>query len=330
MVESNLNGIIVNTILRSIPKNIKPVIYLMDLLDLSRESVYRRIRREIPFSMEEITKLSLTLSFSIDEIIEGSKKERKFFDLQIPSDFSEAYIELFKDYNNYLQNLLTAKKSQVLMALNHIPPLFSAFFENLSRFFFYKWMTENMEDISGQSFSNFRMPDDLAGIQEKIVINCQKVNNVLLIFSPHVFLSTIKDIQYFYKRKLLSKEELQSLRKDILDLIDLGERIAKNGCFSAGTHMDFYLSTLNVHSNSIYIQYDNVSETHFWIYSSNPMVIRNTEICDMQKKWIYSLKKHSTLITESNEILQIEFFNKQRTYVQELLTEIPDKSFIIM
>jgi hypothetical protein len=330
MVESNLNEIIVNTILRSIPKNIKPVIYLMDLLKLSRESVYRRIRREIPFSMEEITRLSLTLGFSIDEIVEGSKKERKFFDLQIPSDFSEAYLELFKEYENYLQNLLVAKNGQVLMALNHIPPLFSTFFDNLSRFFYYKWMTENMDDMSNYSFSNLQIPDDLFYLQERIAINCQKINNVVIVFSPHVFLSAIKEIQYFYRRKLLTKEELQFLKTDILDLIDLGERIAKSGCFSTGAHMDFYLSTLNIHSNSIYVQYDNVRETHLWIYSSNPMIIRNSEICDMQKKWIYSLKKHSTLITESNEILQIEFFNKQRMYVQEFLTEISAKSFFIM
>jgi hypothetical protein len=330
MIETNLNEIVVNTILRSISKNIKPVIYLMDLLELSRESVYRRIRREIPFSMEEITKLSLTLGFSIDEIVEGSKKERKFFDLQILSDFSEVYIELFKEYDNYLQNLLAAKKSQTLMALNHIPPLFSAFFDNLSRFFYYKWMTENVEDLHNQTFSSLHIPGDLFHLQEKVAISCRKINNVVMIFSPHIFLSTIKEIQYFYRRKLLTKEELQFLKRDILELIDLGEKIAKTGCFNTEAHMDFYLSTLNIHSNSVYIQYDNVRETHFWIYSSNPMIIRNSEICDMQKKWIYSLKKHSTLITESNEILQIEFFNKQRMYVQELLNDTSNKNFDIL
>jgi hypothetical protein len=330
MIETNLNEVIVNTILRSIPKNIKPVIYLMDLLKLSRESVYRRIRREISFSMEEITLLSLTLGFSIDEIIEGNKKERKFFDLQISSDFSETYIGLFKGYDNYLQNLLEAKKNRVLMALNHIPALFSTFFDNLSRFFYYKWITENVENASNYSFSNLHIPNDLFYLQEKIAINCKKIGNVVIIFSPHIFLSTIKDILYFYKRKFLTKDELQLLKNDVLDLIDLGERIAKNGYFNADSHVDFYLSTLNIHSNSVYIQYDSTIETHFWIYSSNPMIIRNSEVCEMQEKWICSIKKHSTLITESNEILQIEFFNKQRAYVHELLVEAQDKNFIMM
>jgi hypothetical protein len=330
MLEVNLNEIIVNTILRSIPKNIKPVNYLMDLLELSRESVYRRIRREIPFSMEEITKLSLTLGFSIDEIIEGSKKERKFFDLQILSDFSEVYIWLFKEYENYLQNLLNAKKNRVLMTLNHIPPLFSVFFNNLSKFFYYKWLNENMEDISSCSFANLCVPNDLIHLQEKIIISCKKISNVVMILSPHIFLSTIKDIQYFYRRKLLNKEELQLLRNDILELINLAEEIAKGGSFNINSNIDFYLSTLNIHSNSIYLQYDNVRETHFWIYSANPMIIRNSEICDMQKKWIFSLKRHSTLITESNEILQIEFFNRQREHVKELLIETSDKNFVII
>jgi hypothetical protein len=328
MIERNLNEIIVNAVLRSIPKNIKPVIYLMDLLNLSRESVYRRIRREIPFSMEEITNLSLTLGFSIDEIVEGSKKERMFFDLQISPDFSETYIWLFKEYNNYLQSLAIAKQSQILMALNHIPSLFSVFFDNLFKFFYYKWSNEN-EDVSNLSFSNQHVPNELIRLQEKILINCKKINNVVMILSPHLFFNAIRDIQYYYMRKLLTKEELQLLKNDILDLIDLAEKVAKNGSFR-DIHIDFYLSTINIHSNSIYLHFDDVRETHFWIYSLSPMIIRNSEICDMQRKWVYSLKKHSTLITESNEILQIEFFNKQREYVNELLVETIDKNFAIM
>jgi hypothetical protein len=331
MIESNLNEIIVNTVLQSVPKGIKPVSYLKDLLNLSRESVYRRIRREIPFSTDEIAALSLALGFSIDEIIKGGKKERMFFDLHFSPDFSETYIWLFKEYDTYLQNLLTAQESQVLIALNHIPPLFSVFFDNLFKFYYYKWLNENMEEPGNHSFSNLPVPNKLTCLQEKTLISCKKISNVIMILSPYVFFNLIKDIQYYCRRKLLTGEELELLKSDILNLIDLMEKIAKNGSFNLGARIDFYLSTLNIHSNSAYFQFDEVRETHFWIYSSNPMILRNSEICDMQKKWIYSMKKHSILITESNEILQIEFFNKQRKYVKELLAGVTDnKNFVLI
>lgn len=54
MNKDDISQKLISRILISIPDNINPVLYLMDLLDLSRESAYRRIRGEIPFTFWEI------------------------------------------------------------------------------------------------------------------------------------------------------------------------------------------------------------------------------------------------------------------------------------
>ena len=64
----NLNKIVLTKILDIMPENLKPVTLLMEVLDIGKESAYRRLRGEKPFSMEEIYKLSLVLNFSLDEI----------------------------------------------------------------------------------------------------------------------------------------------------------------------------------------------------------------------------------------------------------------------
>jgi hypothetical protein len=329
MVETDINEIIVSLVLRNIPKNFKPVVYLMELLGLSRESSYRRMRKEIPFTIEEITTLSVALGFSIDEIIEGCKKERMFFDLQIPTNFSDAYIGLFQTYNTYIQNVQNVKNTNVLMALNHLSPLFSVFHDNLFKFFYYKWLTENTEGIPRYFFSALVIPPELALLRKKLFANL-KIGRVTIIFSPHIYLSTVKDIQYFYRRKLLTEEDLALLHNDVLDLINFVEKITQIGFPNSSTHLDFYLSQLYIHSDTVYLQYGDVSETHYWIYTASPMIVRNPEICGMQKKWFQSMKKHSTLITQSNEILQTEFFDKQREYVNKILGENAHKDLIII
>ena len=60
----NLNKIVLTKILDIMPENLKPVTLLMEVLDIGKESAYRRLRGEKPFSMEEIYKLSLVLNFS--------------------------------------------------------------------------------------------------------------------------------------------------------------------------------------------------------------------------------------------------------------------------
>ena len=71
----NLNKIVLTKILDIMPENLKPVTLLMDVLDIGKESAYRRLRGEKPFSMEEIYKLSLVLNFSLDEIISNDKSD---------------------------------------------------------------------------------------------------------------------------------------------------------------------------------------------------------------------------------------------------------------
>ena len=42
-MNNNLNKSVLDKILNCIPENIKPVNYLMDILDLGKESAYRRL-----------------------------------------------------------------------------------------------------------------------------------------------------------------------------------------------------------------------------------------------------------------------------------------------
>ncbi|MDR2621792.1 MAG: hypothetical protein LBC48_04325 [Dysgonamonadaceae bacterium] len=327
----DLNEIIVNTVLKNIPKNIKPVIYLMELLDLSRESVYRRIRKDIPFSMDELTKLALTLNFSLDEIVEGSKRERIFFDLGLrtPNNSMDSFSAVFQEYNSYISNLSKAKNSSVFMALNCIYPLFTVFFSNLFKFHYFKWLVETQDNLPKDYFSNLVLPQELSALKQKISEEIKCAQNVTIILSPNISLSIIKDIQYYYQRKLINKDDLEILKKDLLKMSDFSENVAKTGRLGNGnSQIDIYISIPYINSNTIYLEYDDASEVHYWIYSNNPMVIKNSEISNIQKKWFLSLKKSSTLITQSNEILQADFFDTQRKLINKLMVENGEKILV--
>jgi hypothetical protein len=327
----DLNEIIVNTVLKNIPKNIKPVIYLMELLDLSRESVYRRIRKDIPFSVGELTKLALTLNFSMDEIIESSKRERIFFDLGSKNinNSIDTFPAIFQEYSSYINNLSKAKNSCVFMALNYIYPLFTVFFPNLFRFHYFKWMVETQDNSPRSHFADFTLPPELCSLQQKIMKEIKNAKNVTIILSPNISLSIIKDIQYYNQRKLINKADLEILKEDLLKMTDSAENIAKTGKLIGGnSQIDIYISIPYINSNTIYLEYDDISEVHYWIYSTNPMVIRNSEIGNIQKKWLLSLKKSSTLITQSNEILQADFFDTQRKLINNMMTEKSENIYI--
>ncbi|MDR0507558.1 MAG: hypothetical protein LBH32_12210 [Dysgonamonadaceae bacterium] len=322
MSNNELNDAIVRTIIHNTPKSVKPVDYLSDILALSRESVYRRIRKEIPFTVEELAKASVEMGFSIDKVIGEVKSDRLYFDMQSGwEEASNLYINTFETYNNHLEKLIEAKKSDAQLILNHIPPLFSIYSDDFFKYSYFKWKNEGIDSCSVKyHFSDLEIPLELLELRKRIIYNIQRIKNSTLILSPNIFLDVIKEIQYHYHKRLITKDELERLKKSILDIISLSEIVAMNGGINPYVKTDIYLSRLYLSTNILYTQYEENIETHFWLYNTTPIIIRCSEICEIQRNWLRTVKMYSTLISLSNEILQTAFFDKQKEYANQYLT----------
>jgi hypothetical protein len=306
---------LIAVVLAYIPRNVKPVAYLTETLRLSRESAYRRIRGEIPFTVEEISKLSSLLGFSVDNAIMDKSAKRASFDfIANDMDFS-ALVSMLQNSADMIENIVSSQTSEVTIALNHLPLVLLVFNDSLFRFTCYKWFHQQDKPLSKDNFSTFVVPEEVTVLQKRIRHRMTEIKQSLLILDPVTFSSQIKDIYYYYQRKLINQGELTQLREDMSDLINRFERIAGTGFSGPKTRVSLYLSTLYVNTNSCYIHFDEVVKSVFWIFMINPMIIYNREFCNVQKKWLNSLKRQSMLITQSNEILQLEFFDKQREYL---------------
>ena len=66
----NLNQKIIKEIISKLGDKTILADYLVNLLSISRESCYRRIRNRIPFSFEEISIIASDLDISIDKLLE--------------------------------------------------------------------------------------------------------------------------------------------------------------------------------------------------------------------------------------------------------------------
>jgi len=326
---NNLRSTIATKILGFIPSHVKPIEYLMEALDISRESVYRRIRGDISFNIEEITKLSIALGFSIDELIVTDMPSRFILDMNLANsqDPSGFFITIFQHYcHDLFDNTSFAKETESIMILNHVPAQFNVYFNHLFKFSYYRWMHQNQETSLKYFYSDVTLPEQLLALQQKVIENSKKIRTNTLILDSNVFLNLIREVQYYYKRKLIKENEFALLIDDLQGLIGMVESIAQTGFLTSEARFNLYLSSLNVESCSQYIRCDNQVKSQFYINSMEPVTISNPNLCAVHKKWLDSMRKYSTLITQSNEILQVRYFNRQRNYIEELL-ENPDSSF---
>ena len=326
----NLRSTFVSRILSNIPPRVKPIDYLMEALDISRESVYRRIRGDISFTLEEIAKLSVELGFSIDELILKDMHSRMFFDLHTTpeQDPSEVFVTMFQMYFQGIFDVLHIKDVESTMALNHIPFGIVIFSNHLLKFSYYRWMHHNNHETSLKYFySDVTLPEKITHLQYEAMENLKKIRSNTIIFGPDVFLNLIREIQYYYKRKLINENEFLLLRDDLSKLVDLVESIAQFGFFGSDAKYNLYLSSLNLESSSRFIRCGERVKSQFFVNSIEPLTNNNPLLCTIHKKWLDSMRKYATLITQSNEILQVRYFNKQRSHIKEITDTVNNISF---
>ena len=280
----NLNKIVLTKILDIMPENLKPVTLLMDVLDIGKESAYRRLRGEKPFSMEEIYKLSLVLNFSLDEIISNDKSDAA--------------------------------------ALNHFLHTMFINYEHLFKFIYYRWMHQMTDVPLNYLYSEVVIPKEIKESCERMSFLNTKIRKLSLIVDNNLFLNLIKEMQYFYVRGLLNEIELDTLKVELHKYLDDIETTINKGINTTGTQIEIYLSVLYINSTTTYATWDDSSESAFWHHYGYPIYTRNKEITARHKLWIDSLKKYCTVISQSNELLQAEFLNKQREYIDNIAVNI--------
>jgi hypothetical protein len=313
---------LITKILDSIPPHIKPINYLMDMLDIGRESAYRRVRGEIPFTFEEISKLSLELGFSVDEVISKNKINRTFLDLLTShSSPDEAFLQMLRNYYGFIEHIEKKDNAEILASQNRVP--LSLFIDNdiLFKFYYYKFTYQADNDRMNHTFSDTVIPSDIVLLRQKFISRLQYVSSYVFIMSRRIFLTICREMQYYYSRKLITDEEIILLKAALTELLEKLQNIILKGCNDIGIRYYIYLSFLEIDANNACISYGDNAMSEFWIYSSNFIDIRNQEVCTMHKKWFESMKKYSVLISRSNEIFQARFFEQQREYIENITND---------
>lgn len=319
----NLNEKVVYAIQSNIPGNQKPVNYLMEMLSLSRESAYRRIRGENAFSIEEVYKIAKTLKLSIDEILGTNMQERVFFDLQanISSDPVEAFLVMLRQNNHAMQQMIKAERVEAITALNRLSVITHMPYESIFKFLYYRYLYQLHEVPLNFYYSDIVIPAEINELRQEYTYYSPRINNITYIMDNSIFPKIIKEILYYYRRQLVSRDELILIQKDLYTIIDATERMVKYGYNDSGSHRSVYISLFDIDSNFRYIEFDNTVISELWIHPVNPLIIYDANTSALQKKWLYALKKYSTLISQSSELQQSEYLNMQRGFIKGLLEE---------
>ena len=319
MITNELNTGLVNAVREKLPSKDNLANALMDILYIGKEAIYRRLRGEVPFTLTEAAIISRKLGISLDKMIGVSFQDNAVFDMNIVGSNKplETYYSILEKQVELFHAVEEDENSEIGTSSNIIPQTLYLKHELLAKFRLFKWMYQN-KYIDCKSFEELEIPTKLANIQKDYVAMTRHIHSIDYIWDNMIFQHLINDIQYFASIHLISDETKEEIKKELFLLADELEELAVNGKTADGNRVRIYVSNINFEATYSYVDINNLQLSLIRIYSINSITTMDNEIFCTLKEWIQSLKKFSTLISESGEMQRIQFFKQQREIIDAL------------
>lgn len=318
---------LISLIQENTTSTVLPAAFLAEVLSMGKEAAYRRLRGDVPFTFDEMIKISQRLEVSLDEIanpsllINRSKWATINLDTLYPymPNYTKQYYENIIRFKEMYQEMTESTSSLLRYAEESIPFSIILKYKKLSLFNHYKWMYLTQKSSRAFTFGQMTLPADLLDLEKQFIESSLKIPRTLFLLDRNIFLDLVNDINYFFNEGLVSKEELLDLKTELLKMTVYIEELAKTGIYQTGNEINIYLANVNIGSSYAHIEYEETEYAVNILYFLEIVVYQNSKICQKQKNWIDLLKRFSTHITQTGEKERFEFFTKQREMIENLL-----------
>jgi BetR domain len=314
-----------NHLKQQLPSHLTLVDEVADLLNISNDSAYRRIRGDKPLSFDEIQKLAVRFHVSLDQ----------FLHLQGNTiTFTGNYINRAQfNFNSYLQSIVNqllffnAAQKKELFYLGKDFPIFHHFlFPELAAFKCYFWGRYNL-NYQEYNRGQFLIQDFLPvfeGIGRKISDSYINIPSTE-IWNIDCINTTLRQIN-FYRESKLFKSHLDLLTVfDCLEkLIDhIEEQAARGWKFPyqnphvPGAKYQIFVNQFFLGDNMVAVEMDEVK----MVFLNHNVInyIQTTDIgfIDYTFETLHTLLRKSSLISEVGEQERENFFDSLRERIYE-------------
>ncbi len=296
---------------------------LADLLIMEKESVYRRLRGAVPFTLNETGIIARNFNISLDEItgIDDFQLKSHLYQMGIYPKNSPVLMqeEELEKFYFFLKDISSRPDAEWTVILNNLSLHNGSFFPHLLKFYVFKWRHRFHVDYGKTTYEQTQIPEIILEMEKRINKYAMDFAYTTLIWDKNIVNSLLKEIDYYKKIELISSESIEKIKDEILSLIDELEVIARYGYYPlTGNKFAMYESNTPVYHSFAYISTteDTLSILSMFDYQTCLTAERN--VCERLEQWGKALKRTSTLISGVGEKDRIMFFNRLKLNTSKL------------
>ncbi len=317
-----------NKIKNLIPESISLADELSEILEISTDSIYRRLRGETLLSIDEVYKLCTHYNISFDSVIQN------------PGNISFNYDGMGnnKGFEKYLTSILndmvlieSAANKQIVYAAIDIPIFHHFNYPELSAFKMFYWMKAVVNDQSliDKKFSPSHISPEFAALGKKIYDTYCKIPSIE-IWTDETINSLIKQIEFYWESgNFVSQEDAlivcEKAKNEIETLQSQAEFSTKNLNLLGGEpNFTLFHSQIEIGNNCIYTKKDDFETIYLSVHTFNKIKTNECTFVADTKIWLDNLMKKSNQISGVSQIYRYKFFKKASDKIEKLIQKITE------
>lgn len=313
---------------QTLPAHLSLVDELCELLNISADSVYRRLRGEKPVTLDELKKICDHYHLSLDQLLQ-LQNESVLFQAPGLNSASTDFLDYLKSSLGLLKYFNSFKKMEFLYLCKDIPLWSFYIFPEMAAFktFFWSKTLNNHPALRDKSFSFSEFPfSDCYAVGQMMLEEYNKMTGIEL-WNLESINSTINQISYYKEAGLFQTEDDFELvvNSYIRTLDHIQQQVEKGHKFMPGSTevsykqpFRFYINELILGNNTILVDIE-VKKIAIITYSIfNPLITTDSRFTEKSFNNFHTLLSRSTLVSGTGEKDRNRFFNTLRNKVYAL------------
>lgn len=314
------------------PKDSSLVFELSELLEISTDSAYRRMRGETLLTIDEIVKLCNHYNVSFDAF---SKAETNMvtFRYTNPEPVSGSFLEYLTKMHEDLIRINSHPEPRIVYAAEDIPVFFHYGYDNISAFKIFYWLKSivNVPELSAAKYNPSLIDPAILEVSKNIFNLYSRIPSTE-IWTGNTVMSTIKQIDYYWESGMFeSKEDALAVCESLKDELNSIQKMAEHSRKTNGDtttrenqpkNYELYYSDVEITNNCVLVEMNPMKAVYLGHFSFYTMSTVNESYCQKTSEWLNTIIKKSTLISGVSEKYRNRFFIRIFKAIEDLVLRI--------
>ena len=315
--QNTIQSLFLDRVRARLPDNVSFADELGDLLNISRDSAYRRIRGETILSLEEVKALYLRFGISIDELFSNDSEMVTFHRRVV----SPKNYDLEKWQNSILKNLqflCTFDKKEMIFSAKDIPVFHYFRIPELSAFKHFFWMKTlvGYPEFEKLKYKPEAVPDKLLSTAKKAYETYSTIHSTE-IWNEEAIYDTLRQIEFYYECGFFHDPAHPGFLCDQLTgLLTLVQEEAAAGVKANGGLFNLYNNEILIADNTVFARMGEKRCVYVNQSTLNILLTFQEPFCEQTELYLKNLIKKSTLISKTAERERNRFFNNMRSRIE--------------